>query len=270
VHGPATRILVAAILAVVCVCAYAGEAGAQDFGVGGQQKGPPSLTQSRLGLESSWAAFANQGAQGDYYGLGVRGDLKLAANVGLRLVVPLYVIQLDGQPANTGVGDAELRVRFLLYEGHPWRLYWGIADQLPTGNTSIGLGQGGTQLTPFITGGWRKGSFVAFLSLADAIGLHPRDKAPPTPDYVDPTTDHELRAEVGALGEITDALYFNVVMTEITLLEPQDLGNALLVGGAALGYVLSDSVKVVLIGQAPLAGEHRFNEKIGLNAYMFF
>ena len=106
---------------------------------------------------------------------------------------------------------------------------------------------------------------MAFVSLADAIGLHP-DKSLPTPDYVDPTTDHELRAEVGAIGELTDDLYFNVVMTEITLFEPGDPGNALLVGGAALGYVLSDSVKLVLIGQAPLAGVHRFNEKIGLDA----
>ena len=64
--------LVAAILA--SSCATAGRAAAQDFGVGGQQKGPPSLTQSRLGLESSWAGFDAQGAQGarvqgDYYDL---------------------------------------------------------------------------------------------------------------------------------------------------------------------------------------------------------
>jgi hypothetical protein len=267
VHGPAARILVAVIVVGGGVCTYAGEAAAQDFGAGGKE---PSLTTSRIGLESSWAAFDNQGGQGDFYGITARGDLKLAPHVGLRLLVPVYAIQLDGQPVNLGLGDAELRVRFLLYEGRPWRFYWGIADQLPTGNTSIGLGQGGTQLSPYITGGWRRGPVVVFATVADSIGLHPQDKSPPTPDYVDPSTDHELRTTIGAVDELSGDFYCNVALTEITLLEPGDLGNALLIGGAAVGYVLSDASKLVLIGQAPLAGEHRFNEKIGLNAYFFF
>jgi hypothetical protein len=266
VHGPATRILVAAI--ALGIGAYTRQAAAQDFGVGPQRE--PTLTTSRLGLESSWSSFEDQGGKGDFYGLTVRGDLKLAPHVGLRLLVPVYAIQLTGQPLNTGFGDAELRVRFLLYEGHPWRFYWGIADQLPTGNTSIGTGQGGTQLTPFITGGWRTGATVVYATLADAIGLHPQGKTEPLPDYVDPSSDHELRSTIGVVGPLTEALYFNVALSAITLLEPGQLGTTLLVGGAALGYQLNDTAKLVLVGQVPVEGEHRFNEKLGLDAYMFF
>jgi hypothetical protein len=261
--------LVAAIVAGVAgTLAFPGRAAAQDFGVGPQRE--PTLTTSRLGLESSFASFDDLGGKGDYYGLTVRGDLKLERHVGLRLLLPAYAIQLEGQPVRTGLGDAELRVRFLLYDGHPWRFYWGIADQLPTGNTSIGLGQGGSQLTPFITGGWRRGSFVAYVSVADAIGLHPQGKVEPAPDYVDPSSDHELRNTVGGIGEVTEALYFNAALTAITLLEPGQVGTTLVVGGVALGYQLSDSAKIVLVGQLPIEGEHRFDEKLGLDAYMFF
>jgi hypothetical protein len=249
-----------------------GEAAAQDFGAGGPQ---PTLTTSRIGLESSWAAFDTSqglGASGDYYGLTARGDLKLSGNVGLRLLVPVYVIQLEGQQANAGFGDAELRVRFVVYEGHPWRFYAGLADQMPTGNTSLGLGQGGTQLSPFITGGWRKGKFVAFASVTDAIGVHPAfNKYNPGPsDYVDPSTDEELRTSVGGIVEATETLYFNAVVTAITPLLSGQTDEWLLVGGVAGGYLINDSLKVVVVGQAPLAGVHRFDEKIGLNLYLFF
>jgi hypothetical protein len=269
VHGPLTRILVAAV--VVGSEALAGNVAAQDFGVGGQRE--PTLTTSRLGIESSWATFDQLGAKGDFFGVTVRGDVKLAKTVGLRLLMPVYAIQLDGQPTNVGLGDSELRVRVLLYDGHPWRFYYGLADQLPTGNTGYGLGQGGTQLSPFITGGWRTGSFVAFFNVADCIGLHPdfNPKHDPAPnDYVDPSTDEEIRTTVGGVGSITESLYFNFAVTAITPLLAQDAGTPAFIGGAALGFQASDAFKLVVIEQLPIAGQHRFDEKLGLNAYVYF
>jgi hypothetical protein len=273
VHRPITRLCAALIVAALG--ARAGEAAAQDFGVGPQRE--PTLTTSRLGLETSWASFNlpnNQGDfnRGEYFGLTVRGDVKLARNVGLRVLVPMYLLQLDGQSASNGFGDAALRARFLLLDANPWRFYAGLEQQLPTGNTAIGTGQGGVQLSPFITGGWRKGSVVVYASVADSIGLHPRwgtGRLEPV-DYVDPSSDHELRSNFGVIGEIAEPLYVNGALTAITLLEPGDAGKTLLIGGAALGYVVSEDFKLVLVGQLPVAGEHRFEQRIGLNAYLYF
>ncbi len=256
---------------VLAAGTWAGQAAAQDFGVGPQRE--PTLVSSRLGLESSFASFDQQGVKGDFLGLTVRGDLKLATNVRLRLLVPMYAIQLEGeQPRNYGFGDAALQVRAVLYEGHPWRFYYGLEDQLPTGDTAIGTGQGGSQLSPFVTGGWRKGSFVAYFWLIDCIGLHPQWGAgkPAPVDYVDPSTDEELRTTLGGYGEITDSLYFNVAVTTINPLLAQDSNAWTVIGGAALGYVFTDSIKMVVVEQAPLAGQHRFDEKIGVDAYMYF
>jgi hypothetical protein len=249
----------------------AGRASAQDFGVGPQRE--PSLVTSRLGLESSVASFDQQGVQGDFAGLTARGDLKVSHTVRLRLLVPMYAIQLAGeQPRNYGFGDAALQVRVLLYEGHPWRFYYGLEDQLPTGDTAIGTGQGGTQLSPFITGGWRTGSFVAYFNLADCIGLHPQwGPGKPAPvDYVDPSTDEELRTAIGGYGEITEALYFSAAVTAVNPLLSQDSAAWTVIGGAALGYVFDEDFKIVVVEQAPLAGQHRFDEKIGLDAYVYF
>jgi hypothetical protein len=251
------------------LCAWSGAAQAQDFGVGPQRE--PTLTTSRLGLETSWAQFDLYGVRGQYIGLTARLDVKLHRHVGMRLLVPTYIIQQDNQPAGNGFGDSELRVRVLLLDAHDWRFYGGLADQLPTGNTALGLGQGGTQLSPFITGGWRKGPVVVFGSVADCIGLHPEDKGlAHTSDYVDPSNDHELRATFGAIAEIGEPVYVSAVVTDVTDLDPGSAGTSLLIGGAALGYLVSDDFKVVMVGQMPLAGEHRFEDKIGLNAYLYF
>jgi hypothetical protein len=267
VQRASARLLVVVPAIAMALGSWSGEAAAQDFGVGPQRE--PTLTTSRLGIETSWASFDQQGTRGEYFGLTARGDVKLARNVGLRLLVPMYLLQLDGQAANNGFGDAALRVRILIFDAHPWRFYGGLEDQLPTGNTAIGMGQGGTQLSPFVTGGWRSGSVVVYASVADCIGLHPQGKPEPA-DYVDPSSDHELRANVGVIGEIAEPLYVNGAVTAITVLVPGDVGDTLLVAGAALGYVVSEDFKLVVVGQAPFFGQHRFDEKVGLNAYLYF
>ncbi len=240
---------------------------AQDFGIGPQKE--PSLTTSRLGVETAWARFDQQGARGGFFALTARGDLKLARNVGLRLLVPMYALQLDGQSPVVGFGDAELRARVLVYDGHPWRVYAGLAHQMPTGDTGAGLGQGGSQLSPFVTGGWRKGPVVVFASVSDAIGLHARGKPAP-PDYVDPTNDDELRGNVGFITELSQAIYASAALTAVVDLDPGSTGTTLATGGLAVGYLVSEAFKLVLVGQAPIAGQHRFDEKLGLSAYLYF
>jgi hypothetical protein len=251
--------------AFLAALAFARMAGAQDFGVGAPHD--PRLVTSRLGIETVGASFDLNGNHGDFFGVAVRGDLRLSPTVGLRLVVPYYALQV-GSVTSTGLGDAELRLRVLAYEGHPWRVYAGISDQLPTGDSSAGLGQGGSQLTPFVTGGWRHGNVVLYASVADALGLHP-DKPLPF-DYVDPSSDHELRYTVGGILEITDFFYFNGAVDGVTVLVPGQLGDTFVFGGLAGGLVTSDRSKVVLYGELPFAGDRRFDAKAGLDAYLYF
>jgi hypothetical protein len=257
----------AARLAVLgALVAYARDADAQDFGGTSGPHDPKTVT-SRLGVESTWASFNLNGNRGDFFGLTARADLRLSSLVSMRLLVPVYALQLDSG-TNVGQGDAELRTRVLLYDVHPWRFYAGLADQLPTGNTSLGLGQGGSQLTPFLTGGWRRGRVVIYGQVSEAIALHP-DK-PLSFDYVDPSSDNELRYGAGAIVELADPVYVNAGVNAVTVLVPGDVGDTFVFGGFAAGFVLSEKSKVVILGQLPIAGDRRFDARLGLDAYLYF
>src|SRR5271165_1793660 len=129
-------------------------------GLGTSQESPGG--GSRLGIESVWAAFDLQGATGDFLGVVARGDVRLSPSVSARLEIPVYTLHVNGQDTRTGVGDIELRTRIRLYDAHGWRFYFGLSDQMPTGNSSLGLGQHATQLTPFLTGGYRLGPVVVY------------------------------------------------------------------------------------------------------------
>jgi hypothetical protein len=242
-------------------------ASAQDIGVSGPRE--PPVVSSRFGVESTWASFDLGGARGSYVGLGARGDWRASPRVGLRLFVPAYVLSLDGQDSHTGVGDVDLRVRVLLLDSGDWRVFAGLSDQLPTGSTSLGLGQGAPQITPFVTAGWRRDPVVVYASVADAIAWRSTFQAPRV-DYVDPSTDHELRYLLGALFAFGDHVYAGAAFTAVTVLAPSALGETLLTGGVAVGVIPAKHWKLVAGGQLPIAGEHRFDAKATLAAYVFF
>jgi hypothetical protein len=234
--------------------------------------GPPQeplLTTSRVGLESVFVTFDLQGQKGDFLGVAARGDYRLSRRVGLRLEVPMYTLHLDGQGTNTGIGDAELRVRVLVLNIQAWRMYVGLADQMPTGQTSLGIGQGANQLTPYVTAGYRYRSLVVYGAVADAVTIRPSG-AIVKPDWVDPSTDHELRYGLGAIVEFSEAFYGNAAVTGITELVPGSVGNSLCQGGASLGFQPNDNWKLVLGLQLPIAGERRFDTKTLLSLYYFF
>jgi hypothetical protein len=223
---------------------------------------------NRVGVESSWARFDLGSARGDYVGVTLRADYHATRELTVRLLVPLYSIDLDGQPSHVGFGDAELRLRVLLYDEHDWRAYAGIADQLPTGQTSIGLGQEASQLTPFVTAGWKKGPVILYGGVSDAVTLR-ASGSPSPPDYVDPSTDHEVHYTLGVFAK-SDLVYVNAAATGITVLIPSDFGQTLATGGLAVGLTPGETWKVAVSAQLPIAGEHRFQEKLGLSAYVFF
>jgi hypothetical protein len=242
-------------------------ADAQEMGMGPPRE--PLVITPRAGIETGWTRFDLNGSHGDFYGVTARLDVRASHIVGLRLLLPAYALDLDGRSTRVGLGDAELRVRILVLDDHDWRMFVGLADQLPTGNNSLGLGQGGTQLSPFVTAGWRSGGLVVYGNLADVIALHSRGN-PPAFDYVDPSSDHEARYSLGAILDAFGPVYANAALTGVTVLTPSDAGDTFVYGGVALGVLLGEYWKVVASAQLPLAGEHRFESKLGLNLYFYF
>jgi hypothetical protein len=239
--------------------------------------GPPQesvVGPSRLGIESVWTTFdlpgQNGGLQkGYFFGYAARGDYRVNHRVSLRLEVPVYTVHLDGLSTHTGLGDMELRMRALLLDSHDWRIYAGIADQLPTGATSTGLGQGATQLTPYVTAGYRYKHLIVYGLVGEALTIRP-PKAATLPDWVDPSTDDEVRYTLGAVYEFSELFYANAIVTGITELLPSVLGTSLCTGGASLGLQPSDEWKIVAGLQLPIAGEHRYESKVLLSLYYFF
>jgi hypothetical protein len=148
-------------------------------------------------------------------------------------------------------------------------MFVGLADQLPTGDNGIGVGQGGTQLSPFVTAGWRSGGLVAYGTLADVIALHSRGN-PPAFDYVDPSTDHEARYSLGAIFDAFGPVYANAALTGVTVLTPSQAGDTFVYGGVAIGLLLGEYWKLVASAQLPIAGDHRFESKLGLSLYFYF
>jgi hypothetical protein len=243
-------------------------ASAQEMGMGPPRE--PLVITPRAGIETGWTRFDLNGNRGEFYDVTARLDVRASHIVGLRMLLPVYALHFDGgSSTHVGLGDAELRVRVLVLDDHAWRMFVGLADQLPTGNNGIGVGQGGTQLSPFVTAGWRSGGLVVYGTLADVIALHSQGK-PPSFDYVDPSSDHEARYSLGAIFDAFGPVYANAALTGVTVLTPSDAGNTFVYGGAALGVLLGEYWKVVASAQLPIAGEHRFESKLGLNLYFYF
>jgi hypothetical protein len=262
----ASRAIGAVLLGAACALA-SGRARAQEFGGGGGAVREGIGT--RLGVESTWASFDLDGVRGSFAGVAARVDWRAGSRVDLRVLVPVYALTLDGAATQVGLGDSELRVRVLVYDAHPWRVFAGLADALPTGSTSIGVGQGAPQLTPFLTAGYRAGRIIVYVNAADALTLRPADK-PALPDYVDPSTDHELHGTFGVIAEMGDHLYAVATGSGTVVLVPEHAGEALATAGLAVGVLPSSRFKLLAGAQLPVAGEHRFDVRATLAAYAYF
>jgi hypothetical protein len=232
--------------------------------------GEPLTAATRFGVESTWARFDLKDydhPRGDYFEVAARADDELSRSVTLRVVVPFYVLQLDDADTRTGIGDTELRLRVRAASSENFRLYVGIADELPTGIAHLGLGNGAEQLSPYVTVGRKIGGVIFYTTVADTFSL--RSNTPPQ-NYVSPNEDHELDYNVGTIFQFTDWFYANLAPSAVTLLVPSKLGRSLVTGGAQLGFQPSDKWKLVAGAEVPLAGDHRFEARTVLDAYAFF
>jgi hypothetical protein len=262
-----TRTLVVGSIVAGSLAAAPGVARGQEMSMGPPRE--PLVITPRAGLETGWTRFHLNGTRGDFYDVTARLDVRASRIVGLRLLLPVYALDLEGQSTRVGLGDAELRLRVLVLDDHDWRMYAGLADQLPTGNNGLGTGQGGTQLSPFVTAGWRTGGLVLYGTVADVVALHSQGN-PPAFDYVDPSSDHEARYSLGAIFDAFGPVYANAALTGITVLTPSNAGDTLVYGGVAIGLLLGEYWKVVTGVELPIAGDHRFESKVALNLYVYF
>jgi hypothetical protein len=230
----------------------------------------PLATATRFGIESTWARFDLKDydhPRGDYFEIAARADDELSRTVTLRLVVPFYVLSLDDADTRTGIGDVELRLKVQAAASENFRLYLGVADELPTGIGHLGLGNGAEQLSPYVTVGRKVGKVIFYTTVADTFSL--RSNAAPQ-NYVSPNEDHELDYNVGTIFQFTDAFYANLAPSAVTVLVPSKLGSTLVTGGAQLGLQPSEAWKIVGGFEVPMLGDHRFETRATLDAYAFF
>ena len=222
----------------------------------------PGAGRVRAGVEAEAAGFRNvEGRDGNYVSTTPRVEWVPERAVSLRLRVPLYALSLLGEDGiRAGLGDAEMRLRFRLRTREPLLVSAGWSMQLPTGSARDGIGGGALQVSPFVTAGYRFANTVLFATAADALTLasaHARKR----PDYVDPSTNDELRWTAGSIVYFSDAIAASLALSGITILEGDTPGRTLLTGGLQAGVQPSEEWRVVLGAQAPIFGDHRFEWK---------
>ena len=225
----------------------------------------PGAGRVRVGAEAEAASFRDvDGRDGAYVSTTGRVEWVPSHVLALRLRLPIYALSLVGEDGiRAGLGDAEMRLRFRLRTREPLLVSAGWSTQLPTGAKFDGLGGGALQVSPFVTAGYRFASTVLFATAADAVTIasaHSTRRA----DYVDPSTNNEVRWTVGSIHYFSEAVAASVALGGITILEGGTLGRTLLTAGLQAGVQPNEEWRVVVGGQLPIFGEHRFDWKTNL------
>jgi hypothetical protein len=213
----------------------------------------------RAGVETEATGFLLQGQRGSFLSGIPRIEYTPVRKLNLRLRVPFHSLALDGEPdTRGGIGDAELRLRLNVKSGEPLRINAGWVVQMPTGSKHEGLGEGAVQLTPFASAGFRIDAVVLYLTVADTLKLvGPHEQS--FVNYVDPSENHELRTTAGSILPVTEMVSASAFLTETTILSGGSRqGDVLLTGGGSIGMQAESRLRIVLTGQLPIAGEHRF------------
>jgi hypothetical protein len=217
----------------------------------------------RPGAETEATGFNLEGQRGSFVGVTPRLEYAPTETVSTRLRAPYYWLSLDGDPdTRHGIGDVELRLRLNVRRAEPVKVALGWDLQMPTGSKHEGLGEGAVQVTPWVTAGLRLGKAVVYLALADNVSLA-GPHAERLPNYVDPSEDNELRTTLGTILPLGENVSGSVFLTETTLLTEAERGRSLLAGGLQLALEPDPRLRVLVIDQLPLAGEHRFEWKLG-------
>jgi hypothetical protein len=133
---------------------------------------------------------------------------------------------------------------------------------MPTASKHDGLGEGAVQVTPYVSAGLRLDKVVVYLALADHLSLA-GPHVERLPNYVDPSEDNEFRTTLGTIVPLAQNVSGSAYLTETTLLTAEDRGRSLLTGGVQLALQPDPRVRLLVSDQLPIAGEHRFEWKLG-------
>ncbi|HTQ45632.1 MAG TPA: hypothetical protein VMI75_22890, partial [Polyangiaceae bacterium] len=115
-HPRTTRTLVAWAILAGCLAGAQRTARAQEMSMGPSRE--PLVITPRAGIETGWTRFDLNGNRGDFYDVTARLDVRASHIVGLRMLLPVYALDLDGSSTRVGLGDAELRLRVLVLDDH--------------------------------------------------------------------------------------------------------------------------------------------------------
>jgi hypothetical protein len=215
------------------------------------------------------AAFRLEGRRGSYASVVGRLEWAPTDDLSLRARIPIDSLTLEGdEEVRSGLGDAELRVRVQLQRSEPLKISGGWVTQLPTGSSHAGLGAGAVQAIPFLNAGYKVDRTILYVTVAGALSL----KETRTVDYVDPSSDHEIRTTLGSIFVFTEAVAGSVIVTETTTLDKVEPGHtrSLLTGALQLGTQPDRRLRLVVAQQLPLLGEERFSWKLNVTATYAF
>jgi hypothetical protein len=230
----------------------------------------PATGQFRGGAELETAAFNLDGQRGSYASAVARIEYNPLPHLALRARVPIDTLSLEGDPeVHNGLGDSELRLRVQLGRSDPLRVTGGCVTQLPTGSPHAGLGEGAVQITPFVSAGYKVDRTILYVTVADSMSLAGTHRER-FPNYVDPSEDHELRATLGTIYVLTEAMSASALVTTTTVLTSVNRGQTLMTGAIQLGAQPDARFRLVISPQFPIFGEERFSWKLSTAATYSF
>jgi hypothetical protein len=229
----------------------------------------PQAHLSRIGVEQEVSGFDLADAKGTRYTVAPRADWGATEALSLRLRATYHTLWLADGTTRSGVGDAELRLKARVVDiDEHFLVQVGVIETLPTGNASRGLGNGAMVLSPFVTSGRKIGRTIIYAYVSDAITLR-NEKARVYDDFTDPSTNHETRNALGVIAGPSSVFQTNASLNATTILTGSSFGDTFLFGAAFLVFAPSELFRLQLGGQLPIAGEHRFEWKGVLDAYVF-
>jgi hypothetical protein len=224
------------------------------------------LFRARVGVEVAAAHFRLDQGSGQYLVTTAIADITLRERLSVRAVVPMDVLARDGAAPHVGIGDVQLRMKVRLFESNDWLVQASLGAQFPTGDTHFGLGNGAPSLAPLVTAGYEVGRCIVFLTVSDTFSLRPY--GPPPVNFVDPSTDQEIVATLGANLRIKRGLFARLLLTPIVPLLAADRSHPFLSTTPLLGF--SDPRLQIMAGVAlPLAGTFRFDERAVVNVLFY-
>jgi len=229
----------------------------------------PQARLSRVGVEQEISGFDLAIAKGTRYTIAPRADWGATEALSLRARATYHNLWLSDGTTRSGIGDCELRLKARVVDIDEHTIVQiGMIETLPTGSAPRGLGNGAMVLSPYVTAGHKIDRTILYAYLSDAVTLR-NEKARAYDDFTDPSTNHETRNAAGVITGPSSVFQTNLSLNATTILTGSSFGETFLFGSAFFVFAPSDVFRLQLGGALPIAGDHRFEWRGVLDAYVF-